>query len=618
MHDIRTSPETDPGWIDVPLGRNSVTFRTGDSGEIFVTPTEPLAPYPDRLTDRLLHWARTAPDRVFVAQRDKGGAWRTITYAQALTHARSVATALLARGLSAERPVAILSGNDLDHAMLALGCLYAGIPFSAISPSYATLSTDFAKLRYIVGKLTPGLVFASSPAGFGRAVDAVLPADAEVVWGSPDSIGTAFSDLLATPPDDSAERAHDTIGPDTVAKFLYTSGSTGNPKGVITTQRMLCSNQVMLRESLAFMKDEPPVLIDWLPWNHVFGGSHNFGLVLYNGGTLYIDDGKPTPAGIDETIRNLNEIAPTIYFNVPKGFEELVPHLRADAALRGRFFSRLRLLFFAGAGISPAVWKALEDLAIETVGARVPILTGLGATETAPFAMVCDLEHAHAGRVGLPVPGVELKLVPIDGKLEARVRAPSVTPGYWREPALTAAAFDADGYYRLGDALRLVDQADPSKGYLFDGRVNEDFKLSSGTWVSAGPLRAAIVQQLAPLARDVIIAGLNRDDIGILIFPDAAAMSEFAPGLDGAQLVADSRVRDAFQRRLGEIAAGATGSSNRVARAMLLAAPPDIDRGELTDKGTISQKAVLANRAALVDELYEEPASPRVLRTGRT
>jgi feruloyl-CoA synthase len=617
MVDLDKQQTTRPGWIDVPLGRNRVTFSTDASGAVHVTPAEPLAPYPDRLTDRLLHWADTAPDRVFLAQRHEGGAWRTITFAEALAKARAVASALLERRLSAERPVAILSGNDLDHGVLALGCLYAGIPHAPISPSYSTLSTDFAKLRYILGKLTPGLIFASDSARFGKALRAAAPADAEIVWGRPtrNDRGTAFAELLSTPSGDAAERAHHAVGPETIAKILYTSGSTGNPKGVITTQRMMCSNQVMLRESLAFLKEEPPVLIDWLPWNHVFGGSHNFGLVLFNGGTLHIDDGRPTPAGLPETIRNLHEIAPTVYFNVPKGFEELIPHLRADDALRRRFFSRLRLLFFAGAGISPAVWQGMEELAVATIGARVPILTGLGATETAPFAMVCDLEHAQPGRVGLPVPGVNLKLVPVDGKMEARVKAPSVTPGYWREPELTAAAFDEEGYYRFGDALRLVDERDPSKGYVFDGRINEDFKLSTGTWVSTGPLRASILQQLAPLARDVIVTGLNRNDIGILIFPDGDALADIAPDASGETLTSDPRVVDAFRGRLREIGAGATGSSNRVARAMLLDAPPDIDKGELTDKGTISQKAVLANRAALVDELYREPGSPRVLRT---
>ena len=611
-----SGPQPGPGWIDVPLGRNSVSFRADHQGCVFVTPTRPLPAYPDRLTDRLLHWASAAPDRTYVAQRGGDGRWRRVTYAQALAKARAIGQALLARGLSAERPVAILSGNDLDHAMLALGCLYVGVPYAAISPSYSTLSTDFAKLRHIFGKLTPGLVFASSPETYGAASDAVLPPGAEMVWSTraPGGKGTVFANMHDVTPTNAVDAANAAVGPDTIAKFLFTSGSTGSPKGVITTQRMLCSNQIMLRETLAFMKDEPPVLVDWLPWNHVFGGSHNVGLVLYNGGTLYIDEGKPTPAGLAETLRNLKDIAPTIYFNVPKGFEELIPHLRADGGLRQHFFSRLRLLFFAGAGISPAVWRALEELAVETIGMRVPILTGLGATETAPFAMVCDLEHAQPGRVGLPVPGVELKLVPVDGKMEARVRAPSVTPGYWREPALTAAAFDEDGYYRLGDALAPVDEADLSKGYVFDGRINEDFKLSSGTWVSAGPLRAAILQQLAPLARDVIVTGLNRDDIGILIFPDSAAVAALAPGLRGDELIADPRVRDAFARKLGEVAARATGSSNRVCRAIVLAEPPDIDKGELTDKGTISQKAVLANRARRVDELYAEPPSPRALR----
>ncbi len=412
------------------------------------------------------------------------------------------------------------------------------------------------------------------------------------------------------------------MGPETVAKILFTSGSTGTPKGVVNTQRMLCSNQEMLRASLAFLADEPPVIVDWLPWNHTFGGNHNVGLVLYNGGTLYIDDGKPTPAGIAETVRNLREISPTVYFNVPKGFEELVTYLRAEPELRRKFFKRVKLMFYAGAGLAQHVWDALDELAVATVGERITMLTGLGATETAPFAIVCRPDVTGSGIVGLPVTGNELKLVPAGDKLEARLRGPNITPGFWRQEELTRAAFDEDGYYRLGDALQFIDAARPELGLLFDGRISEDFKLATGTWVSVGPLRARLIAALAPYVRDVVIAGHDRDYVSVLLIPDLPACRAVCTGLTeaagDAEVFSHPALVAALRRALTALAAAGTGSSTRVLRALLLHPPPSIDAGEITDKGSINQRAVLARRADRVAALYAEPPPAHVIRVGET
>jgi feruloyl-CoA synthase len=409
-------------------------------------------------------------------------------------------------------------------------------------------------------------------------------------------------------------RAHAAIRGADVAKILFTSGSTALPKGVINSQRMLTANQEMIANYFRFLKEQPPVLVDWLPWNHTFGGNHNFGLVLYNGGSLYIDEGRPTPKGIEATIRNLREIATTVYFNVPKGFEELAPRLRADRALRETFFSRLNMNFFAGAGLAQHVWDEIDAAAVETLGERVPMMTGLGATETGPFALACAPEHSKSGHLGLPVPGVELKLAPVDGKWEARVRGPAITGGYWRDPEATAKAFDDEGWYRMGDALKFIDETDRGKGFLFDGRIAEDFKLATGTWVSVGPLRIAFLNQFEPLAQDVVIAGESRDDIGALVFPNLAALNDVAPGLAPEEAVRDARVKAAFLEKLKAMAATATGSSTKVTRLALMAEPPSIDRGEMTDKGSLNQRLLLANRKAAVDAMYGETAGANEVR----
>jgi len=588
-------------------------------GTITLRARETLEAYPDNITKHLIDWAVRTPDRVFMAERDASGGWRTLTYAQALMQVRRIAAALLARELSAERPIVILSGNDIEHALVGLAAAYVGIPHAPVSPAYSLVSTDFGKLRHVVNLLTPGLVFASDGAMFARAIEAVVPPNVEVVVTRnkpPGRPSTLFEALEATPHAGVAD-AHAKVGPDTIVKFLFTSGSTGMPKGVINTQRMWCANQAMIRMSLAYFQDEPPVIVDWAPWHHTAGGNHDVGFVLANGGTFYIDHGKPLPGAIETTVRNLREIAPTWYFTVPKGFEALLPYLRADKALRDTFFSRLKVLWFAGAGIAQHVFDEMKELSVASCGERILFLTGFGSTETAPFALARTFESENAANMGLPAVGMELKLVPNEGKLEARVKGPNITPGYWREPELTKRAFDDEGFYRLGDAFKFADAAAPQKGLLFDGRLSEDFKLSTGTWVSVGPLRAGFIEHCAPFVRDVVIAGADRADIRVLVFPDAEACRRLAPGLDAnapaAEVFADPRVTQEFSFLLTALARGATGSSNHVCRALLLAEPPSLDRGEVTDKGSINQRAVLTHRAVLVDELYAEMPSARVI-----
>jgi feruloyl-CoA synthase len=567
------------------FGSQEVVAERRRDGAILLRATRALEAYPRHLLERLRLWAERAPDRVLFAQRDASGGWKSISYSEALQRARAIGQYLLGKGLSAERPLVVLSGNDIEHALLHLGAMYVGVPYAPVSPAYSLLSTDFAKLRFIRDLLTPGLVYANG-AQFRPAL--------EVFEGV--EVLERFGDALHENSLQEAETAHARVGPDTIAKFLFTSGSTGAPKAVINTQRMWCSNQAMIASMFAFFRDEPPVIVDWAPWHHTAAGNHDLGLAIYNGGSYYIDEGKPMPGAIEATVRNLREIAPTWYFNVPKGYEALLPYLRKDEALRKNFFSRLNVLWFAGAAIAQHVFDEIKALAREARGEPVPFLTGLGSTETAPYAMGRMWESDDATNMGLPPPGEEMKLVPMAGKYEMRLKGPNITPGYWRQPELTGAAFDDEGFYRLGDAFVFADEEKPEAGLLFRGRIAEDFKLSTGTWVHVGPLRARFIEHFAPLVRDVVFAGEGRGELGALVFPAVNASGE------------------EFSKRLKSFES--TGSSNRVARVIVLDEPPSLDAGETTDKGSINQRAVLARRKALVEELYRDPPSPRVLRAG--
>jgi feruloyl-CoA synthase len=577
------------------------------NGAFLLRSPVPLAT-PARCTgDWLVAGAARVPDRVVFAER-QGGAWRKVTYQQAWVAARAIGAALLARGLSADRPLVILSDNSVDHALLAMGAQLVGVPYAPISPAYSLMSSDHAKLRAIAALLEPGVVYADDGTRFAPAI-AALGAGFETVASRNGGAGaTGFDALLATHAGSAVEVAAAKVGPDSIAKILFTSGSTGEPKGVINTHRMLTSNQQMIRQCWPFLADEPPVIVDWLPWNHTFGGNHNFNMVLANAGSLYIDEGKPVPGLIEKTVANLRDIAPNLYFNVPRGFDVLLPFLEADDALARHFFSQLEIIFYAGAALPQNLWERLERRA-DQFGKRVAMVSSWGSTETAPMVTSVHFPIDRAGVIGIPAPGCELLMLPNGGKLEMRVRGPNVTPGYFKRPDLSAAAFDADGFYKIGDAGRLADPANPAAGVVFDGRIAEDFKLASGIWVHVGMLRVRAIAALAPVAQDVVIAGHERDEIGFLVFANPAGCASLCPDLPKdaplATLVSDARVRACIAAGLRALKAEGGGSSTFATRALLLPDAPSIDANEITDKGYINQRAVLARRADAVAQLHQ-------------
>ncbi|MBL7817789.1 MAG: feruloyl-CoA synthase [Saprospiraceae bacterium] len=620
-HNLKQTP-----FLKIKTMKVDIQKTVNADGNIILESSVALKTRPHRFTQRLIHWAKKTPNKIFIAQKDAQGQWQSLTYSQTLQKVETIAQHLLQTNLSPERPLAILSENSIEHGLIALAALHIGLPYSPIAPAYSLKSTDFDKLKHTINLLTPGLIFVQDGKQYGKALEAVAGDIDIVAVNNPLSHHTHFSKWLNPPQGFDGlmdiiglmvvRNRFKTIEPDTIAKILFTSGSTGLPKGVINTHGNITTNWQQITQIFPFMQNGGLTFIDWLPWNHVFGGNHNFGLTLFNGGSLYIDEGNPTPRGIHKTIENLRYIAPTMYCNVPKGFEELIPHLKADKALCEHFFSQLKLLFYAGAGMPQHVWDALEQLAYETTGKRVLISTGLGMTEASPSCMFNTHFGSFPSMLGTPVAGMSLKLVPNGDKMEVRFRAPNVTSGYWRNPEATAKAFDTEGYYCTGDALKFVDENDPNQGMIFDGRIAEDFKLDTGTWVSVGVLKAKFITAGKGLIQDVAITGHDRSFLGAIVFPELNFCKKLARLSDSADLttvINDPSVKSALQGVLNAFAKHSTGSSTLIKRAVFADFTLSIDKGEITDKGSINQRAILKNHADYVERIYEKTLQPTVL-----
>jgi feruloyl-CoA synthase len=595
-------------WFLILLATMSIRFlpprvdvERRPDGTLVLRSPEPLRSYARCLGEYLERWAAEKPNDVFLAERE-GENWKKITWAQTRQQVHSIATSLLSRGVSVEHPVAILSDNSIEHALIALAAMHIGVPVAPISPAYSLMSRDFAKLKKAVSLIQPALAFVDDAQQYARALAAIDDPNIEVVAARNIGAATPFARLTAQINPAIVSRAFAAVQPDTIAKFLFTSGSTGQPKAVINTQRMLCSNIQSATQTWPFLEDEPPVLVDWLPWNHTFGGNNNFSAVFAYGGTLYIDAGKPLPGLIEKTVRNLREVSPTMYYNVPRGYDALLPFLESDVALRRSFFARLKVLIYAAAALPEQLWERLEQLAIQETGKCVWMASAWGSTETAPMVTLVHFEPIRTSVIGLPTPGCELKMVPVGhaGRYELRVRGPNVTPGYWKQPDLTKAAFDEEGFYKMGDAGCFADEADPAQGIEFAGRLAEDFKLSSATWVHVGDLRVRALAALAPVAQDIVITGHDRKEVGFLIFPKP-------------NVVDDPSIREQVRKGMALLRDEGRGSSMYATRAILLKDPPSIDAGEITDKGYINQRAVLDRRATLVESLYRDPPDSDVI-----
>ncbi len=593
----------------VDFGSTKTITRVHENGEIHFQLEQKLESFPEKFTQKLIHWAGIQPNKTFIARRNAtDNNWINLTYEDTLNKVKSVAQYLLDLKFSNDETIVILSENSLEHAICALAAVHIGIPYSPISPPYSLVSDDFGKLKHCLETMTPKVIFAQSGRVYEKAIQlskSLFP-NVEILTAEGYN-GTAFQTAIDTKFTAEVDTAFQEVNADTVAKILFTSGSTGLPKGVINTQQMWCANLQQITQSLPFMQKKAPVFIDWLPWNHTFGGNHNFGLTLYNGGTLYIDEGKPTQKGIEITVQNLREISPTAYFNVPKGFEMLIPYLEKEPELKEKFFKNLNIIFYAGASLAQPIWNRLEELAIETIGEKIPIITGLGCTESGPSAMFANWGGAFSGLLGVPVAGMDVKLVPDGDKLEARYKAPNVTKGYWRNEEATAKAFDENGYYKTGDAVKFLDEANPDKGLVFDGRIAEDFKLSTGTWVNVGVLKAKVISTGSPIIQDVVLTGLDKEFIGALLFLNPDACRKLA-NLNENASIQDVFLHENTQNYLNEWQSAfnkaSTGSSTLIKKFVVALKPPSIDLGEITDKGSLNQRAILKHRADLVQKIY--------------
>ncbi|KZM51916.1 feruloyl-CoA synthase [Labrenzia sp. OB1] len=577
-------------------------------GSILLTSRHALSPTVERTGDWLHMWSKAAPERVFLAERS-GAGWRQESYESVLGQVRAIGASLLARGMGPDTPILIMSGNGVDHGLLALAAQYIGVPVVPVAEQYSLVHGAHGRLREVIGLIRPRMAYVVDADQFGEALALDALHSVEIVASRPGSAPvTAFGELLNGDESVDVDAAFARVTADTVGKILMTSGSTSSPKGVPTTHRMMCVNQAQLADALPFLRERPPVIMDWLPWNHVFGGSHNFNMMLANGGSFYIDDGKPVKGLFERTLENLSLQTGTLAFNVPLGFGMLLGALEKDDGLRQRFFEGLDLIFYAGASLPQEVWSGFERMAMEVKG-EIPLMTSSwGLTETAPSAMMQQEPAPRSGIVGVPVNGVTVKLLPDeDMRCEVRVKGPNIMQGYFKDPEKTEAAFDEEGFFITGDAMVFLDENDPDKGMRFDGRMSEDFKLQSGTWVRAAQLKLDMLSRMAPLAADLVITGADRKQIGVMIFPNVTELNREGFSLqeeDGAYGCA--LLQGEIHRRLSERAREISGSSALVFRAIVLSEPPSMPEGEMTAKGNLNVRKVLTRREKLLERLYND------------
>jgi len=585
--------------ITVP---QDVLTETREDGSLVLRSSHPMGEVARSTGDWLHAWAEKTPDAVFIAERD-GPGWREVTFKEALEIVRTLGAWLLANGYDKKGPVVIMSGNSVDHGLLALATQYIGMASVPVAEQYSLIPGAHDRLLYVIEKVRPGLLFVDDAARYSGAVGMEALKGFDILASNPEG---APRDVIPMTEalkggDADVDAAHAAVTPDTTAKILFTSGSTSNPKGVITTHKMMCVNQTQIADAFPVLRARPPKILDWLPWNHVFGGSHNFNMMLANGGSIYIDDGKPTDKLFPRTLENMKMHTGTLAFNVPIGFARQVEALKADPELRRDFFSGLDFTFYAGASLPQEIWQALGEMATEVTG-QVPLMvSSWGMTETAPATLIVHERVERSGIIGVPVPGSEIKLIPDDdARYELRCKGPNIMPGYFEDEEKTKESFDSEGFLITGDAVKFVDAENPDRGLSFDGRISEDFKLTSGTWVRCAALRGQLMTALEGVIGDLVITGQDQSEIGVLLFP-----AEPANGKPG-EIITDPAVIDAVRAGLAALAEDATGSSTRIGRALVLAEPPSLADHEITAKGNLNMRKVLTRRADLVARIYDD------------